>query len=496
MAGLILYSVNPRSLGTLPEWTVALMEAEKLGCNAIHLNPFHPVTAASKNYHGAQVSGSLYAIRDHFTINEEFCGGLSQVQAFYQLRDFMRMARAKKMRVLADLVFNHVAIDHPLVAAHANFFRHDADGKLHVPGPADDPWTDIAQIDYNNAEAWNYFLGESGYWLRLIDEYLDIGFSGFRCDAVYWLPQLVWERALNHALVRSPDTLILAETLGLSGQDAELMSETLRESDARLVYDICYDDVGRTWDNRDIPALKNSRKGRMDVAARDGAMGFVDSHDFKPRAAELRKQYGAGAEADAKIAAICLRDYAVACFTNDSVMLPRGYQWCVEDHVGPFREQVNAEFYKALKLDRKHTKSAFTLGPSIAEMHRIRSQLPPSVTVEFSRVHIAGHEGLTAMQCDYTPAGGKTPATSIIMLLNIAPEKGAVKFPEEWWKEFKGSETGALRFQFGADRNHREQISGVALLLVPGGLKMQRHHNPSNVAALKGEAPPEPALVA
>jgi len=494
MAGLILYSVNPRSLGTLPEWTAAVLEAEKLGCNAIHVNPFHPVTAEGKEIKGRKFTGSLYALRDHFTINKEFCGGANQATAWYQLRDFIKLAHAKYMRIMADLPLHHLAVDHPLVASHPEFFKRNPDGSLHMPGPADNPWSEAAAIDYHNPNAWNYFLGEGGYWLRLMDQYLELGFNAFRCDLVYWLPQLVWEQVLNYAHRREPEILVLAEALGLSGQDAELMQETLRESDARIVYDICYDDVGREWGARDISALKSGRAGRLDQAAHYGTMGFVDAHDFTPRAAELRAQLGTGEEADQKIAARCIRDYAVACFTNPSVMLQRGYQWCVEDNIGTYREQVSAEFFKSLKHERKIAPSPLTISAAIVEMHRLRAQIPPQISVEFSRLHMPEYKNLTAMQCDFYPIGSEQIIASIILLLNTTPEEGPQKFPESWWLDFKGQQSNAQRWQFGPDRKMREQISSVAVLMVPGGITVNRQLNPSHKAALNPAA--EATLVA
>ncbi len=370
MSGLIVYSVNPRSLGTLPEWTVAVAEAERLGCNAIHLNPFHPVTNMHKNYHGADVSGSLYAIRDHFSINPEFCMDDNPATEREQLKNFIRIAKARNIRVLADVVLNHVASDHPLVAERPELFKHDADGTLHVPGPAEDPWSDVAAIDYANPATWEYFLGQNGYWMRMMDDYIALGFGGLRCDAVYWLPQLVWEQTINHALRRDPNLVILAETLGLSGQGAAQMQEATRESDGRIIYDVCYDDTARQWNGRESLDLNRARGDRFQKAAHFGAMGFVDSHDFAPRAAELRRNFVGRDAIDKKISATCVRDYAIACFTNNSVMLPRGFQWCIEDNVGPFREQVSAEFFKTTKQQRKEAPSQLTISHAIAEIHK------------------------------------------------------------------------------------------------------------------------------
>lgn len=470
MAGLILYSVNPRSLGGIPQWMTAVNEAERLNCNCIHLNPFHPVSLIEKENRGQKVSGSLYALRDHFTINPEFFGGENQASAWYHLRDFIKNAGARKIRVMADLVFHQLAMDHPLVQQHPEFFRRNGDGSIFVAGPAEDPWSDVAIINYEDAAAWQYFLGEGGYWHRLIDEYIDLGFSAFRCCTVTRPPQLVWEQILNHILRRKPDAVILADTLGITREDAGEMQETLREQDARIIYDVAYDDAGRNWDCKDATTLNQARARRVDCASHYGTMGFVDSHDFYPRAKSLREFYQdtRGSVADVKIAMHCLRDYAIACFTNNSVMIPRGFQWCIEDNTGVFQEQVSATFFQELKAARKDAPSALTLGPSIAEMHKLRAQIPHDARVRVSNAVVTDSAYLTAIQCDFHNFEDDRVLASIILLLNTAIEHGAQKFPETWWRGVKEGQSNAQRIQFGPDRKNIAGITGVAVLVVPG----------------------------
>ncbi len=487
MAGLILYSVNPRSLGALPQWTVAISEAERLGCNCIHLNPFHPVTAAGKTNRGQTASGSLYAARDHFTINQEFFGGQDQASAWYHLRDFIKNAGARKIRVMADLVFHQLAIDHPLVKSHPEFFRQNPDGTLFIAGPSHDPWSDVAIINYEQPAAWHYFLGEEGYWHRAIDSYIDLGFTAFRCCTVVRPPQLVWEQILNHILRRNPEAVILADTLGLTREDAGEMQETLREADARMIYDVCYDDVGRTWDGKDATVLNQGRANRVNAASHYGTMGFVDSHDFYPRTKELREFYKdtRTTVADVKIAMHCLRDYAVACFTNNSVMIPRGFQWCIEDNTGVFREQVSAAFFQQLKADRKAAPNALTLGPSIAEMHKLRAQIPHDARVRVSNAIVTDSPYLYAIQCDYHNYDDDRVLASIILLLNTAMEHGAQKFPETWWRGVKESQSNAQRIQFGPDRSNIAGITGVAILVVPGDHMARMALNQQRAIAVK-----------
>lgn len=470
MSGLILYSVNPRSLGALPQWTSAINEAERLGCNCIHLNPFHPVTNIQKENRGTSASGSLYAMRDHFTINPEFFGGEDQASAWYHLRDFIKNAGARKIRVMADLAFHQLAMDHPIVAQRPEFFRRNPDGSIYVAGPKEDPWSDVAIINYEIPAAWEYFLGDGGYWQRLADQYIELGFTAFRCCTVARPPQLVWEQVLNRILRQNPDVIILADTLGISAEDAGGMLETLREEDARIIYDLVYDDAGRGWDCKDATDLKQARANRVDVNSHYGTLGFIDSHDFYPRARELREFYKdtRTSVADVKIAMHCLRDYAVACFTNNSVMIPRGYQWCIEDNTGVFREQVSAEFFQQLKADRRANPSPLNIGPAIAEMHALRAQIPRDARVQVSNAVVTDSAFLSAVQCDFHNFDDDRILASIILLINTAPEHGAQKFPETWWRGVKEGQSNAQRIQFGPDKANRAGITGVAILIIPG----------------------------
>jgi hypothetical protein len=280
----------------------------------------------------------------------------------------------------------------------------------------------------------------------------------------------VWEQVINHILKRKPDAVILADTLGMTESDAGQMQEALRECGEKRVYDLCYDDAGRTWDFKDAIVLKQARAKRTEAAAQYGTLGFIDSHDFIPRAADYRKFYADTRDtvADVKIAMQCLRDYAVACFTNNSMMLPRGFQWCIENNSGVFREQVTVAFFQKLKAERKAVPSALNIGPALAEMHRLRAQLPHDVKVNISNTVTTDSAYLSALQCDFHDRADDRILASIILLFNIAPQHGAQKFPETWWRGVKEKQSNAQRIQFGPDRKNPAGITGVAVLVVPG----------------------------
>jgi starch synthase (maltosyl-transferring) len=101
---------------------------------------------------------------------------------------------------MVDLVINHTAKDNPLVASRPGWYRWDAQGELMSPSAIDPAnadnvtvWGDLAEIDNNGAadrdELWTF-------WERLLFQFMDVGFTGFRCDAAYKVPAALWERLI------------------------------------------------------------------------------------------------------------------------------------------------------------------------------------------------------------------------------------------------------------------------------------------------------------
>ncbi|MBI3442035.1 MAG: hypothetical protein HY052_09605, partial [Proteobacteria bacterium] len=227
-----------------------------LGFNALWFSPMCETTKVEKTAHGKKLTGSYYAIRDHFKLDQEFTSG-NGARDREHLKHFCAAAAKKGIRVYADLVFNHVAADHPLVEEETaaiksillkdgdtvrpiigekdhligfsykegevdkefyfKFCRKD-DFSLQVGGPPEDPWSDVAQISYFSPEARRFFIAgdkeHQAYFKRVLDFYIDCGFSGFRCDVAYRLPPDVWQELITYTREQQPDSIFLAETLG------------------------------------------------------------------------------------------------------------------------------------------------------------------------------------------------------------------------------------------------------------------------------------------
>ncbi|MDX9721078.1 MAG: alpha-amylase family glycosyl hydrolase [Myxococcota bacterium] len=123
-----------------------------------------------------------------------------------ELRELVDAAHARGMRVLLDLVVNHVGYQAPLLSEHPDWFHdfgsiqnwNDAHelvvGEVHgLP--------DLAQ---ENPEVYAYLLEASKGWLEL-------GIDGFRLDAVKHVSLDFWSRFNQELLTLRPDLVLLGE---------------------------------------------------------------------------------------------------------------------------------------------------------------------------------------------------------------------------------------------------------------------------------------------
>ncbi len=189
----VVYEIFPRAFseaGTLTAVTDRLDALHTLGVNVLWIMPVHPVGQA----HRLGSLGSPYAPRDYFAIDP----------ALGTKADFARLvdaAHARGMRVILDMVADHTSWDSPLLAAHPDFYTHDAGGKIVSP----QGWSDVAGLNYTNPALRQYMVDMFVYWMQTF--HLD----GFRCDAATYVPTAFWEQLRPAVLAVRPDALLLAE---------------------------------------------------------------------------------------------------------------------------------------------------------------------------------------------------------------------------------------------------------------------------------------------
>ncbi|MFM2081913.1 MAG: hypothetical protein RL380_604 [Verrucomicrobiota bacterium] len=181
---------NFSSAGNFPAVTARLDELKNLGVDVLWLMPIHPVGEKLRK----GTVGSPYAIRDYYAIDP--ANGTPA-----EFKQLIAAAHARGLKVIMDLVANHTAWD-SVMMAHPEFYKQDAHGKIIPPVEG---WTDVAGLNYTNAQLRDYMITMMRHWL------VDFDVDGFRCDVAYMVPTDFWEQARAALEKSKPGFLLLAE---------------------------------------------------------------------------------------------------------------------------------------------------------------------------------------------------------------------------------------------------------------------------------------------
>ena len=188
----VIYEIYPRAFsqeGNFNGVTAQLDRLRDVGVTILWLMPIHPIGQLKKK--GS--IGSPYAVRDYYAINSDY--GSKQ-----DLQRLISAAHQRRMKVIIDIVANHTAWDSVLMK-HPDWYKHDARGNITYPYD----WTDIAALNYQNAELRRYMTEMLEYWIREFD------LDGFRCDVAGEVPTEFWEKARAELDKIKPDIFMLAE---------------------------------------------------------------------------------------------------------------------------------------------------------------------------------------------------------------------------------------------------------------------------------------------
>lgn len=204
----LIYNLFPRLAGALDSWPAHAERARAMGFNWIFLNPVSQ----------PGFSGSLYAVRDHDRVARDFLPAGASSDGLVELERTLDAFRGMGLRTMIDLVINHTAIDSPLVEQHPDWFKRDERGAVLHPSaidPADarlvTVWGDLAEIDNAGSPDRE---GLWAFWRDQMRRSLELGFTGFRCDAAYKVPAALWQELIGEARRIEPGSCFVAETLG------------------------------------------------------------------------------------------------------------------------------------------------------------------------------------------------------------------------------------------------------------------------------------------
>lgn len=216
------YNLFVPLLGNIKNWYSHIDRIKKIGFQWVYINPI--------TFTG--FSGSLYATKYYYKYNPAFFTSPEKDIAEKEIKDFVLYCKNNNIKLMIDLVINHSSKDCNLVEEHFEWYKLK-DGKLVSPGAWDNgkwiEWGDLASfnneriiLNENNEEIENPIWN---YWKELIKHNLELGFSGFRCDAAYKVPKELWQYLISDAKKENKDIIFFAESLGCSLEDTKNLIE-------------------------------------------------------------------------------------------------------------------------------------------------------------------------------------------------------------------------------------------------------------------------------
>ncbi len=291
---MIIYNLFPLLAGRFTQWKNHYPRISSMGFNWIFLNPVHLPGA----------SGSLYSIRDYFSFNPLLVARRSKKPPRLQLAEAVAAAERRGIRVMTDLVVNHCAVDSPLLQKHPEWFEWERDGRVVHPFCYENGkkvvWRDLAKFDHRNSRDRE---GLFGFFFKVVEFLVGLGFKGFRCDAAYQVPGSFWRRLIDETKARHPDVLFLAETLGCPADQTR--------KTAAAGFDYIFNS-SKWWDLQS-PWLMEQYHLTREIAP---SISFPESHDTERLCEEM----------GGNIQGIKQR-YLFSALFSAGVMIPMGFEF-------------------------------------------------------------------------------------------------------------------------------------------------------------------------
>jgi glycogen debranching enzyme len=175
-----------------------------LGCRILHLLPVNPTPTTYARFGRF---GSPYAVQDLLAIDPALVEFDKRTTGIDQFRELTYATHARGAKVFLDIVINHTGWGSTLQENHPEWYVRDKDGNFACPGAWGVVWEDLAELNHENPELWEYLSEVFIEWCRR-------GVDGFRCDAGYKIPGPAWRYIIARLQEEFPDTIFLLEGLG------------------------------------------------------------------------------------------------------------------------------------------------------------------------------------------------------------------------------------------------------------------------------------------
>ncbi len=303
----VVYELNIRQ--ATPEGTFAaaeryLPELKKMGVDIVWLMPIHPIGVDGRK--GSL--GSYYSISDYEAVNPEF----GDIESFD--------------RFVAAL---------PIV-------QYD--------------WTDIAKLDYANADMREAMTSAMLFWIGR-------GVDGFRCDVAYEVPIDFWQQAFARIREAAPDVYLLAE------------------GEKTFLHDSAFDTT-YGWDLHHLMnAIARGEKSAADLRAyveSDAAaypapamrLMFTSNHDENSWSGSEFERMGDAAATFAALTFVLPQGQPLI-YTGQEIGLDRRLEFFEKDTVDGLTDPQCGAGWRELYTDLcrlRHTNAALSAGEDIAPM--------------------------------------------------------------------------------------------------------------------------------
>ncbi len=357
----VVYELNIRQ--ATPEGTFAaaeryLPELKKMGVDIVWLMPIHPIGVDGRK--GSL--GSYYSISDYEAVNPEF----GDIESFDR---FVAAAHDLGLKVIIDWVANHTSRDAKWwKEGHEDWYVLDEESGLPI---VQYDWTDIAKLDYANAEMREAMTSAMLFWIGR-------GVDGFRCDVAYEVPIDFWQQAFARIKAVAPDVYLLAE------------------GEKTFLHDSAFDTT-YGWDLHHLMnAIARGEKSAADLRAyveSDAAaypapamrLMFTSNHDENSWSGSEFERMGDAAATFAALTFVRPQGQPLI-YTGQEIGLDRRLEFFEKDTVDGLTDPQCGAGWRELYTDLcrlRHTNAALAAGEDIAPM--IYMEGAPEDVMAFTR---------------------------------------------------------------------------------------------------------------
>jgi len=166
----------------------------ELGVKTLWLMPIFPIGKEKRK----GTIGSPYSIKDYEQIDQSL-GTPSD------LKQLINAAHKSGLKIILDIVTNHMAVDNVWRKDYPQYFLTDDQGN---PKRKIADWSDVVDLDYSNVELRQQMKKIISDWIANFD------FDGFRCDVARLVPLDFWEDVYTDLIKLKDDIFLLAEWEG------------------------------------------------------------------------------------------------------------------------------------------------------------------------------------------------------------------------------------------------------------------------------------------